>query len=132
MVGNIEDVYHEQMAQTLYIALALSEPSPVLLYSYLDKADEAYAERLERQPWNGTAIVDQCNLMGRRLNAQCADLMEVFCDISLNPISKYKVDFLHRTVRDFLLGQDMQELLARRVQLPFDVRACICRALLAR
>ena len=131
MVGNIEDVYHKQMAQSLHIAVALSEPSSVLLYSYLDEEDESYAERLEVQPWNGPEIVDRCNLMGRRLNARCADLLEVFCDMSLNPISKYKVDFLHRTVRDFLLGQDMQGLLARRMQLPFDVRAYLCRALLA-
>ena len=69
MVGNIEDVDHEQLAQTLYIAVALSELSSVLLYLCLDEADEAYAEELEIQPCNGTAIVDQCNLMGRRLNA---------------------------------------------------------------
>lgn len=131
MVVNIEDVYHKQMAQSLQIAVTLSEPSSVLLYSYLDQEDESYAERLEIQPWNGPEIVDRCNLMGRRLNARCADLLEVFCDMSLNPISKYKVDFLHRTVRDFLLGQDMQELLARRMELPFDVRAYLCRALLA-
>ena len=33
-------------------------------------------------------------------------------------------------MRDFLLEQDTQELLARRVKIPFDVRACLCRALL--
>ena len=69
MVANTEDIYHERMAQTLHIAVALSEPSPVLLYS------------------NGQGIADQCNLIERRLNAQCADLIEVFCDISLNPVS---------------------------------------------
>ncbi len=119
------------MAKSLLIAVALSEPSSVLLYSYLDEKDKDFAEKLEIQPWNGTEVVNRCNLMGRRLNARCADLLEVFCDMSLNPSSKYKVDFLHRTVRDFLPEQDMQELLARRIQLPFDVRAYLCRALLA-
>ena len=131
MVGNIEDVYHDQMAKSLHIAVALSEPSSVLLYSYLDEEDEDFAEKLEIQPWDGTEVVNRCNLMGRWLNARCTDLLEVFCDMSLNPSSKYKVDFLHRTVRDFLLEQDMQELLARRIQLPFDIRAYLCRALLA-
>lgn len=54
MLGNIEDVYHEQMAQTLHTAVALSgRPSPVLLYFDMDEADEAYAENLEIQPWSG-------------------------------------------------------------------------------
>ena len=70
--------------------------------------------------------------MGRRLNARCAGLIELFSDSWVkNPIFKYKVDFLHRTARDFLLEQDVQKLLARRMQTPFDVRACLCRALLA-
>ena len=131
MAGNIESVYHEQMAKSLHIAVALSEPSPVLLYSYLDEEDESYAERLEIQSWNGSKVVDRCILTGRRLNARCADLLEVFCDMSLNPVVKYKVDFLHRTVRDFLLGPDMPAPLARSMGLPFDVRAYLCRALLA-
>ncbi|CAD6572041.1 MAG: hypothetical protein ASARMPRED_005011 [Alectoria sarmentosa] len=132
MVGNIEDIYHEQMAQTLHIALSLSEPSPVLLYCFLDEADEAYAERPETKPWDVPEIFSQCKVMGRRLNARCAGLIEPFRDRWVkNPIFKYKVDFLHRTARDFLLGQDMPELLARRMQTPFDVRAYLCRALLA-
>ena len=60
MVGNIEDIYHEQMAQTLHIALSLSEPSPVLLYSLLDEADEAHAERPETKPWDVPEILGQC------------------------------------------------------------------------
>lgn len=38
---------------------------------------------------------------------------------------------MHRTVRDFLLGQKVQDLLACRMQRPFDFRAYLCRVLLA-
>ena len=48
-----------------------------------------------------------------------------------NTMFKNRVDFMHRTVRDFLLGQKVQDLLACRTQRPFDVRAYLCRALLA-
>ena len=68
--------------------------------------------------------------MRRRLNTRCAGLIEVFsdCDSHPNQILDYQVDFLGRTVRDFLLGQDIQEMLASRTQFPFSTRAYLCRA----
>jgi len=41
------------------------------------------------------------------------------------------VDFLHRTVRDFLRFNDIKALLAQRLETPFDPNFAICTALLA-
>jgi hypothetical protein len=52
--------------------------------------------------------------MRRRLDARCKGLLEVIHDSSSHNL---KVDFLHRTVRDFLATKDMQVMLTERIQM---------------
>jgi hypothetical protein len=68
----------------------------------------------------------------KRLNDRCKGLLEV---VTINSypriLSKKKVDFLHRTVRDFLRLDDIKALLAQRLETPFNPNFAICTALLA-
>jgi hypothetical protein len=51
--------------------------------------------------------------------------------LSSNMLFRWEVDFLHRTVRDFLLEKDMQKLLADWAGTNFDADITICEAILA-
>jgi hypothetical protein len=51
--------------------------------------------------------------------------------LSSNMLFRWEVDFLHRTVRDFLLEKDMQKLLADWAGTNFDADIIICKAILA-
>jgi hypothetical protein len=51
--------------------------------------------------------------MRRRLDGRCKGLLEVISyESALNGVSRYRVDFLHRTVRDYLLrSEDIQRFI---------------------
>ena len=131
ILQNIEPIYHEQMAKSLKIALTLSEPSPVLTYSYLDEEDISFGVNIPLQGYCATEVLNRCTSMGPQLNARCADFLEVFYDKPHNPICTYKVDFLHRTARDFFLNPKMQSLLDAKLCKPFCVEKYLCSAFLA-
>ena len=74
--------------------------------------------------------------MRRRLNARCKGLLEVVGDSDLGRapreiIYTLKVDFLHRTARDFLLTKDMQHMLAEKLKADFEPKTLFCKALFA-
>jgi hypothetical protein len=60
----------------------------------------------------------------KTINAWCKDLLEVKkvseCSTKINQLD-YKIDFLHRTVRDFLIeSKDVQDTFMRRLKPDFD------------
>jgi len=69
--------------------------------------------------------------MTRRLQARCKGLPEVYEDPQQHKSLRYKVDFLHRTVRDYLLTPEMQKMFKNRLPENFDTRIPFCTALLA-
>ena len=71
--------------------------------------------------------------MRRRLDGRCQGLLEVTRSSASDPdpFFRYKVDFPHRTVRDFLLTKNMQTMLADRIQSSFNPRLSLCNAFLA-
>ena len=62
----------------------------------------------------------------------CKDLLEMNRhDDDENTYHRCRVDFLHRTVRDFLEIPDMKKLLEGRAGAEFDPLVSLCRNLLA-
>jgi hypothetical protein len=83
------------------------------------------------EPLNQERVDISSVLLEKRLNARCKGLLEVtLVNPYLNIFSKRKVDFLHRTVRDFLRLNDVQKLLRKRLEKPFDANITLCKALL--
>jgi hypothetical protein len=72
--------------------------------------------------------------MERRLDARCKGLLEASKDyryMEAEPTFEYKVDFLHRTVRDFLRTKDMQNMLVSRISSEFNAEISLCKCVLA-
>ena len=68
------------------------------------------------------------------LNARCKDLLEIteVPEAESTPLFlKYKVDFLHRTVRDFLTTSEIYDSLKKKAASCFSARKALCRAHLA-
>lgn len=134
MFASIEDIYHEQTAQTFTLALAAVEPLSLMTYSFLDAEDIDLAMP---RPSKALTVQDAWSRkddMQRRLNARCKGLLEVgeggdgsFVKMFLEP----RVDFLHRTARDFLITKDMQNMLARNLKHNFEPKSCFCKAFVA-
>ena len=135
MLNNIDDNYLQQTAQTFLLALQAAEPLSLMTYAMVDELeiDPSYALNLGIQQMSSAEIISKHSDMKLRINARCKDLLEV------TPVSyksspsfyDYKVDFLHRTVRDFLHLKEIYEWVLRNVSCGFNVDQILCAAFLA-
>ena len=135
MLNNIDDNYLQQTAQTFLLALQAAEPLSLMTYAMVDELeiDPSYALNLGIQQMSSAEITAKHSDMKLRINARCKDLLEV------TPVSykcspsfyDYKVDFLHRTVRDFLHLKEIYEWVLGNVSCGFNVDQSLCAAFLA-
>ena len=128
ILEGVDPFYHEKMARTLLVALAAREPLGVSLYGFieLEYEDEDYAltEAIDKEDEgpNRPRLVSIQDPVPRRLNGRCKGLLE---------ISDGRVEFLHRTLRDYLASAEMTGFLLRKLKRPFDSHLSITRACLA-
>lgn len=129
----IEDAYQEQTAQIFQIAVQAVQPLSVIAFLFLDeeKKDPEYALNDDKHRLSDAETYSIYDKMRTRLNARCKDLLEVNKYEDDSTFLKYRVDFLHRTVKDFLQTHDMQEMLKSRAAANFDARVSLCRIFLA-
>jgi hypothetical protein len=130
---SLDQIYREQTARAFQTSLRAARPLSLLNYWFLDmdEEDTNFALDMEIQPLSIDEIDSRHAEMKSRLNGRCKGLLEV-CDNEDPALPfRYHVDFLHRTVRDFLLTKDMQKLLADWTAASFDANLAICRTILA-
>ncbi|GFN19674.1 uncharacterized protein AtWU_09479 [Aspergillus tubingensis] len=135
----VEERYRPQMARALAVTLEADEILPLMCYWFLDQDVPDYALNLEVKPLNLEMVSAQMELTRTRLNAYCKGLLEVpyptenkIIELK-SPMSLFgfHVDFLHRTVRDFLWTPGMQDLLRTWLPHDFNLDLDICKAISA-
>ncbi|KAE9373908.1 hypothetical protein N431DRAFT_374559 [Stipitochalara longipes BDJ] len=98
---SIPKVYRVQSARTFQVAMSRDEPLLLMTYSFIDDVEEdpnlSFSSSLKLNP---EEIEAKLAAMGRRLDGRSRGLLEVIVN-GKEPI--HLVEFLHRTVRDFLL-----------------------------
>lgn len=135
IIDSIEDIYQDLMARTFQLAV-YGAPLPLVAFWYLPKDTQSPEMALtapieEITDGEAQTIVSWSTAS---INAWCKDLLEVnkaTREPRDDPLLGYKVDFLHRTVRDFLMTNDMQELLSKRMASGFEPWATLMRLHLA-
>lgn len=133
ILDSVDEGYQKQTAQAFQIALRAWEPLSLIAFSFLDEEDPNFALRLDIDRLKTMEINERHETMERRLDARCKGLLEVFKDWSIgrDPPFEYKVDFLHRTVRDFPRTTDMQNMLASRISSEFNAEISLCKCIVA-
>ncbi|KAK0613922.1 hypothetical protein B0T14DRAFT_290455 [Immersiella caudata] len=106
MIESIPTFYRKETAQTFRLALSRGEPLPLLTYAFFD--DVADEPRLGLGKPSPTLFGEQTQAiretMRRRLDGRCKGLVEIVRNMNAsNDVERDKVDFLHRTVRDYLV-----------------------------
>jgi hypothetical protein len=135
MMKSIQPRYLSHSSRAFQVALHASKSLPTLLYSFLD--DEAenkqYALHLPMGRRNENALEGRVQRVSRRLEARCKGLLEVvisdtalYGEESLRP----RVDFIHRTARDFIQTRQRGGLLNEGAK-DFEPYTSILRAHLA-
>ncbi|KAF2801311.1 uncharacterized protein BDZ99DRAFT_240266 [Mytilinidion resinicola] len=120
----VDPIYHEKTSAFLSIAVNARQPLHFLFYSMheCEHEDEDYAvkmpvSQLYQDQFN--AMQDECR---RRVNARCGGLLS---------IKVGHVEFLHRTVRDFLLTREMSSYISAKTRPGFSANISTLKASLA-
>ncbi|CAJ0544007.1 Ff.00g040360.m01.CDS01 [Fusarium sp. VM40] len=124
MLESIEPVYHEKMAGILQIALHAKAPLTIDIYGYHDREyqDENYAINCPVEVPTIKQGLELDRQTRRRINARTRGLLEA---------KKDHVEFIHRTVHDFLQTTEMSNFLLAKSKPRFDAYCSILRAYIA-
>ncbi|KAI0593106.1 hypothetical protein F4775DRAFT_608331 [Biscogniauxia sp. FL1348] len=111
MIDSIPKAYQVQAARTFRIATTAEEPELLMFYLLLDTAAENQLSGIFQ--WDKVSaflepqVIEYQNRMRRQLDARSKGLLEIYSDDSLSRYFKLRVQFLHRTVRDFILERKL-------------------------
>ena len=140
LLSDVDEFYRARSARMFDASIQAEDQLPLMAYWYMEQ-DADYAFNLTPGPLRMQQTSKRLRDTRKRLNACCKGLLEAHVvssearDIDMLPSSIYfamKVDFLHRTVKDFLALPDTQKFLALwGKEQDWGTDAAICCALLA-
>ncbi|KAF2663535.1 hypothetical protein BT63DRAFT_379891, partial [Microthyrium microscopicum] len=121
MLLGIEARHQQQTAQLFLVTLQGVEKLPLICYWNLLNAEFLTLKGVNKGHLSKDLAAERLQEMATRLNTHCKGLLKAH-NIEQNPFNHlkehnwlfdFRVDFLHRTVADFLRTADMQHLLEK-------------------
>ncbi|KAI0455070.1 hypothetical protein F5B21DRAFT_212695 [Xylaria acuta] len=109
IITRIPKLHREEMAQTFLVTVEELQPLPLYAFTLLEKerGNSHYTIDAPIRPISEAELMPKYSAMKDRIRNRCSDLLIV--DDDPHPVFwSYSVDFLHRTVRDFLRDYDKQ------------------------
>jgi hypothetical protein len=123
MINNISPSYQMDMAKMFLLAIYELQPLPLFAFSLLDRerSDANYAVKAPYQPVEDRKDDD----LKSRVQNRCGDLMVV--EDGPHPVFlSQPVDFIHRTVAEYLRDNHDRDLRAK-LDVSFDPMLSLCR-----
>ena len=131
ILNSVDDVYQEKLSAMFQHSLQARGPLSLMIYSFLDEEDPDFAIKLPPTPMTTTEIHSRHEEMRRRINGRSKGLLEVSAVPYQGLFTMYSVEFLHRTVRDFLRTKDTQIKLRSMTSSTYNPCLALSRAYLA-
>lgn len=130
MLDSVDPRYHGQMAQMLQIACAAAEPLRWEIYYHNDEGNHrTLIGKNTETVMSSEQFSRRRHQTRKRINARCKGLLELSKSLVNN--TPQRVQFLHRTVRDFLLTDEMTTYIASKLKSEFEASLAITRAFAA-
>ncbi|CEJ60586.1 hypothetical protein PMG11_09155 [Penicillium brasilianum] len=142
IMDSLDPIYQAQIARGFSVALAARDPLSVVSFWYLDELEQDASVAITKHVDNLSEKrkrlehfwKEEVRKMTVRLNGRFKGLLEIVVPHpqaqDIVP-SELTVDFLHRTVRDFLVTEDCQRVLKEWIPSDFDVHFALCNIQLA-
>ncbi|KAJ0329906.1 hypothetical protein COL5a_003734 [Colletotrichum fioriniae] len=134
MLETIEPVYWESTSRIFRVMIESGQALPLLAFKFLDQEmdNPQYALDMKTESHIAKDMDSVFETLKKRLNARGKDLLYItFCRDMNSPL-QYQVDFLHRTVRDFFIDQQViNQMMRTRETLNFSPALSLCRIMLA-
>ncbi|KAL8834112.1 MAG: hypothetical protein Q9170_003915 [Blastenia crenularia] len=121
MMSTVEKVYHEQAARLLLICFHAPRSLSVVTASKFDDENINFGLATKTHPLDTDEYDHLIKITSKRIKARCTDLLEV---------GGNEVNFLHRTVYEFLDLPDTRRLLIGRAGKDFDTNNYFCNTTL--
>ncbi|TPX12646.1 uncharacterized protein E0L32_000823 [Thyridium curvatum] len=123
ILESVDPFYAEKMSTSLQVAISASGPLHATVYDFLEQEydDEDYVLKMPNKIYSSKEVADIAQRMAWRLNSRCHGLLEVNAGYGL-------VQFLHRTVRDFLKTRDMHDFLVAKQPVKYNIHLSLLRA----
>ena len=127
ILDSVEKVYHSQAARIYLMCLTAKIPARGVLttmtVSFFDEKRSDFALTRGSYSWDRGEIQRRAKDISKRILARCTDLIKISID--------NKIEFLHRTVHDFLHLREVHDLLVQRAGPDFDAYQYMCSATLS-
>ncbi|KAH9885347.1 hypothetical protein F4778DRAFT_761171 [Xylariomycetidae sp. FL2044] len=134
-LDKVDPFYHQYMAETLLMTTHAKDPLHLMVYyaRELENSDDNYAIRRPTQPdfvMTRPRLAELLESCAQRVNGRCGDLL---CFNKPKPNSvdgrhMHTVEFIHRTVYDFILTGPMQDYLGQKTRPEFRPNLSILKA----
>jgi hypothetical protein len=135
---NLDPFYFEHAAQLFSLMAACHEPPSAVLFSLADEDRPNYLLEIPfKVVWSYSDYESRVETVQRRLNSRCRGLIEVSHEMPVNVDtagwrSQTTVQYLHKTVKDYVEKPDIHEKLRRGLKSPFDPHLRFCVAYMAK
>lgn len=134
MIDTIPTIYRARAVRIFDIARLAPEPQSMIAYSFVDEVEEHPGSiyQMNMVPMEVGEVKRREDQLKRQLYARCRGLLEITSDEQHEKLYyQLKVDFLHRTVSDFLRQSTKPTFLLRQSPGMTASAAVMCRALVA-
>lgn len=126
MMDGIEPEKKQHASQLFQIVRAAKEPLTVICLAWADEEDPKLPFQRPIMRMSAKERDAKARRMRRRLNSYCHGLLEAH-SVSL---AEGSVEYIHRTVRDFLYRPETWESLVSMTEKPFSPKLALCNAYL--
>lgn len=126
----------QRLYASMYFRIRLADKEgrpPLLCFFHIEEEDPNFLDTTPMEALDPESIQERQKILIRRIYGRCRGLLEKVRDVNFSAGSQFefRVDFLHRTVRDFLLSKETQNVLNEYSPDSFDGLEYLCRATLA-
>jgi hypothetical protein len=111
MLMQIEPEYRPQSAAIFQVAMDVPDKLSLMTLSFLDEDNVNFGIDAPIKIASPSEITADLETTAIRLKARCKDFLEVYKTNDGELFTTHYIDFLHRTVRDFLHTNDVQQIL---------------------
>jgi hypothetical protein len=134
IIASVDKVYERRMAATFQVMLMANKPLPLMVCSFIGEESaslqgEEVSTNLELWFENLNDTLCRAELEAeRQINGRFKGLLEAQW---IGVAGHREVNFLHRTVWDFLMTHDIQALFTSHLDRSFNTSLCTCEAFLS-
>lgn len=128
IMNDFELFYIKHASQLIQIVRASREPLTLIGLSYADEEDSTNSLRAEVKPLSENERLHRTEQMRRRLNNRCKGLLE--CPNKDNSSWEPTVQYLHRTVKDYLEEPSIWNKVVKATDDGFNPNRSLCNSFL--